>query len=125
MNERAHETLPLQTDETLLYAELFSRSLDEMQKFLDVLFTSIFQSWGAFALVGRNGKGEFRIFEDHKIFAPLCTEINDLGLRDRCTECDRRRAHEVSTKIRSKAGKCPSRLGWIVGLRSVAGASFF
>jgi signal transduction histidine kinase/ligand-binding sensor protein len=87
---------PTHADESVLYAQLFADCLPEMRKFLDVLFASIFQAWGALVLIAIKGDDDYRAVEAASSLTPLCTAINDLGLRDHCIECDKRRTHEVA-----------------------------
>lgn len=96
MPELEPVTLPPEEHGSILYSKLFAECLPGMRKFLDVLFESIFQAWGAFVVVAIEGESDDRVVEFASVLSPLCTAINDLGLRDRCIECDRRMAHEVA-----------------------------
>jgi signal transduction histidine kinase/ligand-binding sensor protein len=87
---------PPHKEHEMLYSKLFAECLPGMRKFLDVLFASIFQKWGAFVVVAIEGEGDYRAVEYSSVVAPFCAAIHDLGLKDRCIECDKRRAHEVA-----------------------------
>jgi signal transduction histidine kinase/ligand-binding sensor protein len=102
MNEPDLVTLPPQVDDSTLYARLFAEWLPSMRSFLDVLFASIFQSWGAYTLVDNEGKDD----RNFARFAPFCKAIDDLDLRKYCIECNRRREYEVSLSRKPLAYWC-------------------
>ena len=90
----------------MLYAQLFADCLPDMRKYLDVLFATIFQSWGPLVLVAIEGEDDYRAVDVSSDLAPFCAAINNLGLRDRCFECDRKIAHEVARSRKSFSYWC-------------------
>jgi signal transduction histidine kinase/ligand-binding sensor protein len=105
------------------YAQLFADCLPSMRRFLDVLFSSIFQSWGAYVILAVENERASAI-EDNRVLrtvdassdlAQFCAGLDKLELRTHlCFDCDRRRALEVA----GKREPLPYWCDW--GLREIA-----
>jgi signal transduction histidine kinase/ligand-binding sensor protein len=95
MQESEPVTSPTRSQESVLYAQLFSEWLPGMRSFLDYLFASFFQTWGAMTLVPNEDAG--KDYHNFTNFAPFCKAIHSLDLRKKtCLQCDQRKEQEVA-----------------------------
>lgn len=95
MNRAETATLPQKTRESLSYMNLFTDSLPEIRRLLDVMFSSLFKSWGAFAIVAYKGESDCGTFVNFADLGPLCAFIDEIGRRDSLVDLVERRALEV------------------------------
>lgn len=82
------------------YIELFSKTIGDMTKAFEAMFSSFLQDWGGGVIIPLDGLGTNRFLENPDKFSPFCFFVREtLGQKQTCFECDARMAEEAS-KIR-------------------------
>jgi signal transduction histidine kinase/ligand-binding sensor protein len=97
------------------YRKQFTDTIQELNAFLRVFFSSLFSEWGSPIVLPWGAWDEYRAFEDTEKFSPFCRLVREtLEKRELCYDCDDRASREAAAKRKPLSYWCH----W--GLRDVA-----